>query len=98
MDLKEAIYRRRAVREYTAEPVDEDRRGYSGAERGQSTAVVILRSARPGRARPHIERSEGAYAANLACGAVAPFSGTAEQSGLQYFLSCAGARLDIERD
>lgn len=59
--------------------------------------MVVLRGARPSGSRTHIERSEGAYAANLARGSIAPFSGTAEQSNLPYFLSCAGAHLDIER-
>lgn len=48
MDLKEAIYRRRAVRNFTAESIDKKnaaathRRRHSDAQRSQSATMVIF--------------------------------------------------------
>ncbi len=64
MDLKDAIYSRRSVREFTAEPVNRkrhsrtDRRGHSGAQRSQSSsptrsALCATRTCwRPFRGKP----------------------------------------------
>ena len=47
MDLKEAMYTRRAVREFTAEPVDEKTiRQLIDAAIQASTVVVVLRGPR----------------------------------------------------
>ena len=104
MDLKEAIYTRRSVRDFTDKPVDEKtlrqlaRRGNSGAQRGQSTAVVILCGAGQNSARPHIGRSEGTYAQDLAGRTVTSFPGNSERSQVRCFPSCARARRDLEHN
>ena len=103
MDLREAIYSRRAVREFTAEPVDEKTirelidaaiQAPSAVNQQPWSFCVVRDQAVLARisseAKAHMLRTSPA--------ALLPhISGTAEQPNLQYFLSCAGARPDIER-
>jgi hypothetical protein len=57
MDLHQAIFGRRAVREYTPDPIDEQtirdliEAAVPGAERGEPATVDIRSGSRSGRAR-----------------------------------------------
>ena len=67
MDLKQAIYTRRAVREFASEPIDEkddspaDRRGHPGAECRQRTSMVIFGRARQGCAPPNLRPGQSIH-------------------------------------
>ena len=93
MDLREAIYTRRAVREFTAEPVDDKtfRQLIDAAIQAPSAvnqqpwSFCVVRDQAllayiSSEAKTHMLQ-------NLARRSIAPFSGTAEQSDLPYFLS-----------
>ena len=71
MDLKEAIYGRRAVREFTAEPVDEEvlrqliDAAVQGPQRRQSAAMAVYGRTTQKAACAHFARGKSPYAQNI---------------------------------
>ena len=103
MDLKEAIYSRRAVREFTGEPVkDEVLRQLIDAAIQAPSAVnhqpwlfSVVRDKE--FACAYLNRSESSHAQDLdGCG-IASFPGHIEQFGFRYFLSCSRPRRHFGR-
>jgi len=94
MDLKEAIYTRRAVREFTAEPVPDEtlRQLIDAAVQAPSAVNQQPWSFCVVRDKLLLARISGeakAYIQNLAYGAIASFPRHSERSEIRYFLSCA---------
>ena len=103
MDLREAIYTRRAVREFTAEPVDEKTlhelidaaiQAPSAVNQQPWSFCVVRDRALLGA---DIARSESAYATNLAGGLSHHFQELLSDPNFDIFLSCARADRDFER-